>query len=221
MLEVIATYLKDLSVLRRLLFAATHLPPELPNMWGIAVEFATIGKVERNAIDAVTAKSLIDNIEAFDRCALRKDDSLLKELVGWVPTSATKSLGVILISKKKLCLICKKELVTRKDRPSYVTVYDSHIGPAPGTHFHKTCSSKCCTLTQYYGYHSTGGEKSKVYYDSDWATNDYFVSSSTTAYSMSLIRQVDSQILIGQLSYKQISDIFNHVYSSHQIATTG
>ena len=221
MLEVLATYLKDLSVLRKLLFAATHLPPEMPNMWGIAVEFATVGKVERNAIDAITAKSLIDNIEAFDRCALRKDDCLLKELVGWVPTSATKPLGIILISKKKVCLFCKKELVTRKDRPSYVTVYDSHIGPAPGTHFHKICSSKCCTLTQYYGYHSTGGDMSQVYYDSDWATNDYFVSSSTTAYSMSLIRQVDSQILIGQLSYKQISDIFNHVHSSQKIATAG
>ena len=76
-------------------------------------------------------------------------------------------------------------------------------------------------VLKYYFYHSTGGDKSKVYYDSDWATNDYFVSSSTTAYSMSLIGQVDSQILIGQLSYKQISDIFNHVHSRHQIATTG
>ena len=30
MLDVIAGYLKDLSVLRKLMFAATHLPPELP-----------------------------------------------------------------------------------------------------------------------------------------------------------------------------------------------
>ena len=218
MLEVIAGYLKDLSVLRKLMFAATHLPPELPNIWGIAVEFATAGKV--NAIDAMTAKSIIDNVEAFDKCALKTDDCLLKELVEWVPTSATKPLGIDLISKKKECVHCKKELIIRKDRPSYVTVYDSNIGPVPGTHFHKTCSSKTCSITQYYGYYSTGGDKSQVYYDSDWATNDYFVSSSLTAYSMSVIRHVDSQIVIGQLSYKQISDIYNHVHSHQQATTT-
>ena len=100
MLEVIAGYLKDLSVLRKLMFAATHLPPELPNIWGIAVEFATAGKV--NAIDAMTAKSIIDNVEAFDKCALKTDDCLLKELVEWVPTSATKPLGIVLISKKSV-----------------------------------------------------------------------------------------------------------------------
>ena len=220
MLETLTAYVKDVSVLRKLLFAASHLPSDLPNLWGIAVEFATAGNVKRNEIDAKTAKSLVDNIETFDRDALKKDESLMKELVEWVPTSATKPLGIALISSKKVCVRCKRELVTRKDRPSYITVYDTQMGPAPGTHFHKICPSKVCCLTQYYGYYSTGGAKSQLYYDSDWATNDYFVSSSLTAYSMSLLRQVDSQVLIGQLSYKQISDIFNHVHSSQHVATT-
>ena len=131
------------------------------------------------------------------------------------PTSATKPLGIVLISKKKEFVCCKKELIIRKDRPLYVTVYDSNIGPVPGTHFHKTCS-----ITQYYGYYSTGEDKSQVCYDSDWATNDYFVSSSLTAYSMSVIRHVDSQIVIRQLSYKQISDMYNHVHSHQQATTT-
>ena len=219
MLEVIATYLKDVSVLRKLLFAATHLPPDLPNLWGIAVEFATTGKVKRN-INAKTARSLIDNIEAFDREALKKDDRLLKELVEWKPTSATKPLGIVLVSEKKVCVLCKRELVICKDRPSYITVYDIQVGPAPGTHFHKICPSEVYCLTQYYGSYSTGGAKSQIYYDSDWAMNAYFISSSLTAYSMSLIRQVDSQVLIGQLSYMQISDIFNHVHSGQQVAST-
>lgn len=67
-----------------------------------------------------------------------------------------------------------------------------------------------CTVTQYYGYYSTEGDKSKVYYDSGWSTNYYFVSSSLVAYLVGLIQQVDSQIPIGQLSYKQISEIFNY-----------
>ena len=87
--------------------------------------------------------SLIDNIEAFDREAL---NCLLKELVEWVPTSATKPLGIVLVSDK-VCVLCKRELVTGKDRPSYITVYDIQIGPTPGTHFHKICPSMvCCTM---------------------------------------------------------------------------
>ena len=217
MLGTIAKYLKDVSVLRKLLFAATHLPPDMPNLWGIAVEFATAGKVKRNDIDAKIAKSLIDNVEEFDEAALKKDDEILKELAKWTSPSLKKPLGIVLISKKKACSLCKRELVVRKDRPSCITVYDSHIGPTPGTHFHKLCSSKVCSLTQYYGYYSTGGDNLRVYYDSDWATNDYFISSSLTAYSMDLIRQVDSQILIGQLSYKQIADIYNHTRSSQHV----
>ena len=124
-----------------------------------------------------------------------------------------------MLVSNKVCVLCKKELVTRKDRPSYITVYDNQLGAVPGMHFHKIYPSKVYCLTQYYGYYSTGGAKSQVYYDSDWATNDYFVSSSLTAFSMSLIQQVDSQVLIGQLSYKQISDIFN-VHSGQQVAVS-
>ena len=58
-----------------------------------------------------------------------------------VPTSATKPLGIVLVSEKKVCVLCKRELVIRKDRPSYITVYDIQIGPAPGMHFHKICPS--------------------------------------------------------------------------------
>ena len=108
MLEVIATYLKDMSVLRKLLFAATHLPPDLPNLWGIAVEFATAGKVSCNDTDVKTAKSLLENIEVFDRKALKKDTCLLKELIEWVPTPATKPLGIVLVSNK-VCVLCKKK----------------------------------------------------------------------------------------------------------------
>ena len=124
MLEIIATHLKDVSVLRRLLFAATNLPSDLPNVWGIAVEFATVGKVKRNAIDPDTAQSVMENIASFDKCALNKDDAFLKELINWIPKYGTKPLGVVLITSKKVCTFCKKELVLRKDRPSSITVYD-------------------------------------------------------------------------------------------------
>ena len=69
MLGVVANHLKDVSVLRRLLFASIQLPQELPNRWGIAVEFATDGKVKRNSIDTCTAAVLVENIMSFDKRA--------------------------------------------------------------------------------------------------------------------------------------------------------
>ena len=44
MLEAVSKYIKNVSVLRRLLFAVVHLPSSTPNFWGVAVEFATKGK---------------------------------------------------------------------------------------------------------------------------------------------------------------------------------
>jgi hypothetical protein len=41
MLGTVSKYIKDVSVLRRLLFAVVHLPSDLPNLWGVAVEFVT------------------------------------------------------------------------------------------------------------------------------------------------------------------------------------
>ena len=44
MLQAISKYIQDVSILRRLLFAVAHLPSDFPNLWGVAVEFATEGK---------------------------------------------------------------------------------------------------------------------------------------------------------------------------------
>lgn len=217
MLEAIAKHLKDVSVLRRLLFAVATIPSELPNFWDVAVEFATSGQLKCANLDAKTAQVLMENVETFDKAAFSKDEDLMHELVSWVPRASTKPLGITLISPKRNCSLCSSSLSLRKDRYSSVTIYHSTMGPTPGSHFHKICSGKKCSLIQYYGYYSCahGDSKSKVIFDSDWASHEYFVSSSLTAFSMLFIRQVDSQVLIGQLSYLQVAELFNHVHSSY------
>jgi len=40
----VSRHIKDVSVLRRMLFAATYLPDDLPNYWLMLVEFGTLGK---------------------------------------------------------------------------------------------------------------------------------------------------------------------------------
>ena len=41
MLAAVSKQIKDVLVLRRLLFAVSQLPDELPDAWGLAIEFAT------------------------------------------------------------------------------------------------------------------------------------------------------------------------------------
>ena len=201
-------------MLRRLLFAASNLPHEVPNFWGIVVEFATAGKVQRNSIDSDTAAALIDNVRSFDERAFESDAALVRELISWTPsmTGNSKPLGLILISPVSSCVLCGQRLTLRRDRPSSITVYDDSLGPVLGSHFHKICTNNSCKLTQYFGYYTIG---SKSIFNDNWKDLAYFVSSSLTAFSLSMLKRIDIEIIIGQLSYKQIADIFNHVHSIH------
>ena len=216
MLAIVAKHLKDVSVLRRLRFAASYLP-EIPNFGGIAVEFATAGKVERNAIDADTAAAIVENIHTFDQKAFETDNVLFQQLYAWKPSVSgsgyfDKPLRMVLISPETECVLCGQPLSLRKDRPSSIVVYNDSSGPVPGTHYNKTCTSKVCTITQYYGYYTSGKATSQVFYNSNWKSLPYFISSSLTAFSMDMLKRVDREVLIGQLSYKQIADIFNHIH---------
>ena len=117
MLGVVADHLKDVSVLRCLLFVATYLPRELPNFWGIAVEFATAGKVKRNAITPEMAEAIVENIHSIDANAFCTDKTVHQELIGW-DLGNGKALGVVLISSEKQCVLCGSKLTLRRDRPS-------------------------------------------------------------------------------------------------------
>ena len=61
---------------------------------------------------------------------------------------------------------------------------------------------------------ATGGGNLRVIYNDNRMEYQYFVSSSLTAFSLRTMRAVDAQILIliGQLSYQQIAEMFNHVH---------
>ena len=52
-----------------------------------------------------------------------------------------------------------------------------------------------------------------IFLNSDWHTLPYFVTSCETAFAMEFLRQLDMEILIGQLSFKQRAEIFNSVHS--------
>ena len=209
MLGVLAKYIQDVSVLRRLLFAAVFLSPELPMFWGVVVEFATSGNVSKSSITPELAKTLIENIQAFSAAAFETDHALNKELI-FLSLPGKKPLGIPLISSSSVCLFCGSQLQLRKDRHAPVVLYDEKYGTIPGAHFHKFCPKQTCSFIQYYGDYSTQGH---VIFNHDWSSLPYFISSRETGFSMDILKQLDANVLIGHISFKQQADIYNYMHS--------
>lgn len=120
MLETIAKYIQDVSVLRRLLFAAKFLPPDIPHFWGLVVEFATVGKTSASSITPEQARVFVENLECLNAKAFDTDQDLFKELMQMEIPGKIKRLGVPLISANDTCITCNSPLLTRKDRPASV-----------------------------------------------------------------------------------------------------
>lgn len=52
--------------------------------------------------------------------------------------------------------------------------------------------------------------QSTVYYDVNWVEHEHFISTSGTAFEMSLLRKFDTKLLLGQISYNQMAEIYNY-----------
>ena len=152
---------------------------------------------------------LLENLQELNCVAFKTDTQLLKELVEF-PLSNNKPIGLVLISDHKNCLSCNAKLLIRRDRPATVIVYTDSMGSVIGSHFHKYCSNINCHFVQYYGYNSSG-ESNKVYYNQKWKSLPYFVSSRETVFSLSLLNCFNAEILLGQMSFKQCADVYNHI----------
>ncbi len=61
MLSTFSQHFKDVSVLRKCLFAVAQLPKDLPNIWELAVQFATKNKGNAS-INAETVQLLAENL---------------------------------------------------------------------------------------------------------------------------------------------------------------
>lgn len=206
MLGVLAKCFSSATQVRKLLFALVHLPENLPDRWEIALGFAGAKCATPQQVRVVCENLQDINSEAFST------DRLLTSAILQYPKN--KPLGVVLISDKKVCQQCGSNLLLRKDRPSSLVIYHDTMGSIPGTHYHKYCSNKKCSFVQFYGYYTTkfGTSQQSVYFDPDWKTLAYFVSSRETAFEMKLLYRFDSQILLGQQSFKQCSDVYNHFH---------
>lgn len=150
MFSAIVKHVKNASILRRLIFALSHLPEELPDAWKLAVEFATQDK-EECVKDKETLRLLFDNLKEIDSTTFETDKDLYLKLLEF---PASKPLGIVLMPVQTSCTLCGSKLAVRKDRPSKVVVYNDDIGTVSGSHYHKICANRECGCTQYYGYYT-------------------------------------------------------------------
>lgn len=140
-MELVGSVVKDVSVLRRMLFATSFLPRDVPHYWEIIACFACRGSSTSLSGDKV--KLLMDNLQYLNSQAFTTDDKLMKELVsGEEPLSSKQPLGIVLISDKQVCRLCGGKLLVRCDRPSRVTLYTLHLGSVLATHYHKYCKNQ-------------------------------------------------------------------------------
>ncbi len=211
MLRAVPPFITDVSVLKRLSFAVANLPEDLPNRWEMISAFALKRQNMKGDISLLTSqvKLFAENLQEL---VFSTDKELMLELMD-ILSSKKKPLGVVLISSNEYCSICESKLQIRKDRPANVIIYDDVMGAVDGTHYHKTCSNRSCGLTQFYGY-TTAGKSLDVHFDANWESLQFFVSSRETAFSITQLNRCDSQIIIGQMSFKQCAEAYNYFHAS-------
>lgn len=198
--------MEDPGVTRRMVFAASFLSPETPNYWEIVANFCSTPSL---TLSPQSVKVKMENIQVFSSDFCLSDHELTRALIELECPVTKQTLGIPLISDKNICLSCSGELLLRRDRPGRVTLYTESLGTVLASHYHKYCrnSRKGCKFTQYYGYYKS--ESGEMYYNEDWNTLPYFLSTQETGFDLEMLRKFDAELLIGQISYKQKADIYN------------
>ena len=205
-MELAAAQVKDTAVFRRLVFAASYLPTDIPHYWNIVATFAS---QESLCLSPDSAKIVMENVQILSPETVSSDKDLIKQLIGMKYSITAQPLGVPLVPNQTKCLTCGGKLLLRSDRPSRMTLYTDSLGTVSATHFHKYCHNhrKGCKFVQFYGYYKSGN--GNAHYSSNWMTLPYFLSSQETGFEMAMLQQFDCELLIGQMSYKQKADIYN------------
>lgn len=140
----------NIMAIRRILFAVTHLPKEMPDHW------KTLKSFSRTDLSLAELQVAVENFHCLNSAVFSTDQQLLQEIC--FGQGSTKPIGVVLVSSKNKCGACGAKLVTRSDRPRNVVLYSENAGTLPATHYRKICSRARhgCSFVQHYGFHSEG-----------------------------------------------------------------
>lgn len=209
-MEAVLKEVRDVSILKRLLFATAYIPKEMPGYWEVVARFGCPITVEGFSLSPESARVTMESLEFLDINAFCMEPDLVRELINMEYGPNKQPFGIPLVPKQMDCLLCGSKLLLKSDRPSRITIYTNSLGTVPATHYHKYCSKyrKGCKFVQYYGY-SKSGHDGCARYDDECLTLPYFISSQETGFDLTMLKNFDAELLIGQISYKQKADIYN------------
>jgi len=107
MLKECSSLSSDVSVIRRLVFAARHIDRETPKFWNLVKEFGF--KTCSVKPDTRKVQTFLENLSEIEEESFAKLLTELHQLTGY----NDKLLGIILISKNKMCEACRGKLLVR------------------------------------------------------------------------------------------------------------
>ena len=132
--------MEDTDVTRRLLFAASFLPKDIPQFWDTVAKFGILASCKQE-ITGESARIMVENAQAFNSNIFISDSELMNQIVQMEYSVTKKQLGIPLVPDEKTCLICGGSLLMRSDQPSYLTLYTESMGTLCATQFHKYCQN--------------------------------------------------------------------------------
>lgn len=77
-MDLLASRISNVSVLKRMLFACTFLPQDHPRYWEVVSKFAS--ECNRDTIDPQTTRLMMENLQLLNSKAFAQDQELSKEL---------------------------------------------------------------------------------------------------------------------------------------------
>ena len=76
-MELVAAQIGDAGILRRMLFATSYLPSDVPHYWNIVATFCNQGSLR---ISPESAKMLMENVQVFNSEVFCTDEELTREI---------------------------------------------------------------------------------------------------------------------------------------------
>ena len=166
---------KNASAQRRMVFATSYLPLDIPGYWTIVASFANQVVSDKSRVSPESAKVAMEKCKYSTMRHLLRT-ALTEQLIAMEYSVTKELLGVPLVPTQTKCSFCGGKLLLRGDRPSRMTLYTESMGTVSATHFHKYHNSrKGCHFIQFYGYSKSG--TGSMHYDANWMMLPYFISS--------------------------------------------
>jgi len=104
--------MRDMSLVRRLSFAASFYPRSMPTHWESVASFGIAKRQSKNNPTKEDVHTLLENLEIVDREVFTTEEDLTQEIVAMpgFGADAPLGIGIVFISPKECRAICKSKL---------------------------------------------------------------------------------------------------------------